>query len=45
MIDGPKRIYVPGYESLIKFGQLYQFAYKLVDSDEQILVSTTRPGD
>lgn len=45
VIDGPKKISVPGYQNPIQFGQLYQFAYQLSDTDEEILVSTTRPGN
>ena len=45
VIDGPKQICVPGYQNPVQFGQLYQFAYKLSDSEEHILVSTTRPGN
>ena len=43
IIEGPTKMDVPGYASPIQFGQMYQFAYQLSDSEEQILVSTTRP--
>ena len=42
-VDGPTRLHIPGYEQTVQFGLLYQFAYKLADSDEEIVVSTTRP--
>lgn len=34
---------VPGYEKPIKFGGLTKFAYKICDSNEEIIVATTRP--
>lgn len=43
LIDGPKGIVVPGYDKPVTFGYIYQFEYKLSDSDERIMVSTTRP--
>ena len=42
-IDGPKRISVPGYDEPVLFGNIYEFEYKLSDSNEKIVVSTTRP--
>ncbi len=42
-IDGPKGISVPGYDKPVLFGNIYQFEYKLSDSNERIVVSTTRP--
>ncbi|KAL4706129.1 hypothetical protein ACJJTC_012928 [Scirpophaga incertulas] len=34
---------VYGYERLIRFGQLFSFAYKVCNSEEEIVVSTTMP--
>jgi valyl-tRNA synthetase len=43
-VDGPTLIRVPGYDEPVRFGLLYQFAYKLADDkDQEIIVSTTRP--
>lgn len=36
-------IAIPGYDDPVMFGKMYSFAYKLSDSDERIVVSTTRP--
>ncbi|XP_045532394.1 valine--tRNA ligase, mitochondrial 1 isoform X1 [Pieris brassicae] len=35
--------FLPGYDKPVKFGLLYNFAYKIVDSTEEIVVSTTMP--
>ena len=37
------KLRVPGYEREVQFGVLTSFAYKLEDSDEEIVVATTRP--
>nr|XP_026483922.1 valine--tRNA ligase, mitochondrial 1 [Vanessa tameamea] len=42
-INGPTEIMLPGYEKVVKFGLIYNFAYKVWDSDEEIVVSTTMP--
>lgn len=42
-INGPTEIMLPAYEQPIKFGIFYTFAYKLYNSTEEILVSTTMP--
>ncbi|KAG7709389.1 hypothetical protein KL914_001779 [Ogataea haglerorum] len=34
---------VPGYENKVEFGVLTSFAYPVVDSDEKVVVATTRP--
>ena len=34
---------VPGYIERVEFGVLTSFAYKLADSDDEIVVATTRP--
>ncbi|GME86089.1 unnamed protein product [[Candida] boidinii] len=34
---------VPGYEEKVEFGVLTSFAYPVVDSDEKLIVATTRP--
>ena len=33
---------VPGYKEKVEFGVLLSFAYKVEDSDEEIIVATTR---
>ncbi|PAA55654.1 hypothetical protein BOX15_Mlig030791g2 [Macrostomum lignano] len=42
-LTGRKALHVPGYEQPIEFGVLTHFAYPLADSDEKIVVATTRP--
>ncbi|KAJ0170473.1 hypothetical protein K1T71_013844 [Dendrolimus kikuchii] len=42
-IDEPKDIILPGYDKPVKFGQIYDIAYKIFDSNEEIVVSTTMP--
>uniref|UniRef100_A0A2A4KB09 Valine--tRNA ligase n=1 Tax=Heliothis virescens TaxID=7102 RepID=A0A2A4KB09_HELVI len=42
-INGPKDINVPGYKSPIRFGLMYHFAYKVFESDKEIVVATTMP--
>ncbi|PZC72496.1 hypothetical protein B5X24_HaOG211093 [Helicoverpa armigera] len=42
-INGPKDINVPGYESPIKFGLMYHFAYRVFESKEEVVVATTMP--
>lgn len=42
-INGPTDLSVPGYERNVKFGQIYDFAYRIQGEDKEILVSTTRP--
>lgn len=42
-ISGPTDIQIPGYDKPVRFGQLYNFAYKLYDSNDEIVVSTTTP--
>lgn len=43
-VDIPGRSFfsIPGYEEKIEFGVLITFAYKVDDSDEEIVVATTR---
>lgn len=43
LISIPTDIKLPGYKNLVKFGLMYNFAYKIYDSDEEIIVSTTTP--
>ncbi|RZF33600.1 hypothetical protein LSTR_LSTR009056 [Laodelphax striatellus] len=42
LINGPQNLNVPGYASPVKFGIIDDFAYKVVNSDKEIVVSTTR---
>lgn len=41
-IAGFTKLKVPGYDKVVEFGVLIDFAYKFKDSDEEIVVSTTR---
>ena len=41
-LDGPTMIKVPGYAAPIEFGVLHSFAYKINDSEGEIVVATTR---
>lgn len=41
-LPGRTLLSVPGYEEKIEFGVLVLFAYKVVDSDEKVVVATTR---
>lgn len=42
-IQGKTEIFVPNYDKNITFGIISDIAYKVVDSNEEIVVSTTRP--
>lgn len=42
-IDGPTKVSVPGYQSAILFGEMYEIAYKLSNDEGYVNVSTTRP--
>ncbi|XP_055624035.1 valine--tRNA ligase [Toxorhynchites rutilus septentrionalis] len=42
-IDGPTAVEVPGYKNKIMFGRMADIAYKVHNSDEEIVISTTRP--
>lgn len=42
-VNGPTSFSVPGYDKNITFGILYDVAYKIVGTDDEIVVSTTRP--
>ena len=44
-IDVPEfaKIAVPGYAEPVEFGVLTSFAYRLEDSDTEVVVATTRP--
>ncbi|XP_077299898.1 valine--tRNA ligase-like [Arctopsyche grandis] len=39
----PMYISVPGYSKPVKFGEMYEIAYKVHDRSEEIVVATTRP--
>uniref|UniRef100_T1PE59 Valine--tRNA ligase n=1 Tax=Musca domestica TaxID=7370 RepID=T1PE59_MUSDO len=43
-IDIPGRTFfsIPGYDEKVEFGVLVKFAYKVEDSDDEIIVATTR---
>lgn len=41
-VDGATQIPVPNYDRPIEFGTLTRFAYKICDSDEELVVATTR---
>lgn len=44
-LDGPKQLRVPGHsaDKTYEFGVITSFAYKVVGSDDEIVVATTRP--
>lgn len=43
-VDTPTSLVVPGHgDKKYEFGKIWTFGYKLEDSDEQILIATTRP--
>lgn len=42
-LDGPKKIIVPGYEHPIRFGEIHEISYKILNEDDEIIVTTTRP--
>lgn len=41
-LPGRTFISVPGYEEKVEFGVLVSFAYEVVDSDDRLIVATTR---
>lgn len=41
-VNGFQKLKIPGYDKMIEFGVMVDFAYKVKDSDEEIIVSTTR---
>ncbi|XP_036140662.1 valine--tRNA ligase isoform X2 [Monomorium pharaonis] len=41
-LNGRTLFFIPGYEKKVEFGVLVSFAYKLFDSEEKIIVATTR---
>ncbi|XP_065090132.1 valine--tRNA ligase [Ochlerotatus camptorhynchus] len=42
-ISGPTPVDVPGYSGKVTFGEMVDIAYKVQDSKEEIVISTTRP--
>ncbi|KAK3850352.1 hypothetical protein Pcinc_042939 [Petrolisthes cinctipes] len=42
-LPGPSELRVPGYDEPVTFGMMYDLAYKVVDSEAELVVSTTRP--
>jgi valyl-tRNA synthetase len=42
-IQGRTEVTVPGYEKNVTFGVISDVAYKIVDSDGEVIVATTRP--
>ncbi|CAL1538697.1 unnamed protein product [Lymnaea stagnalis] len=41
-VEGPTVLQVPGVEGGVEVGIIHHFAYQVADSDEQIIVATTR---
>lgn len=41
-LNGRTLLSIPGYEKKVEFGVLVSFAYQLVDSEDKIIVATTR---
>ncbi|XP_074653865.1 valine--tRNA ligase-like [Tubulanus polymorphus] len=42
VVNNRTKLEVPGYTNKIEFGTLTSFAYKVIDSDELVVVATTR---
>lgn len=42
-IKGRTLVSVPGYDEKVEFGVLTSFAYQVVDSDDKLIIATTRP--
>lgn len=42
-VIGPTKITVPGYDSPVTFGEIFEIAYKICGSNDEIIISTTRP--
>jgi valyl-tRNA synthetase len=42
-LEKRKRMEMPGYDKPVLFGAIWEFAYKVVGSDEEIVIATTRP--
>jgi len=42
-IDGPTKIPIPNHKYPAEFGCIWSFAYQIKDSDDKIIVATTRP--
>lgn len=43
VLNGPTELAVPGHRSKIVFGRLYFISYRICDTNEEIIVATTRP--
>lgn len=43
VINKPTEVYIPSCGKSVKFGVIYDFAYKVEGSDEEIVISTTMP--
>jgi valyl-tRNA synthetase len=41
-LKGSTHLSIPGYDKRIEFGVMHEFAYKVQDSDEEVVVATTR---
>jgi valyl-tRNA synthetase len=41
-IDKPTKLSVPGHDGKYDFGLMTSFAYKVKDSDEELVIATTR---
>eukprot|EP00359_Climacostomum_virens_P007069 CAMPEP_0204903632 /NCGR_PEP_ID=MMETSP1397-20131031/4383_1 /ASSEMBLY_ACC=CAM_ASM_000891 /TAXON_ID=49980 /ORGANISM="Climacostomum Climacostomum virens, Strain Stock W-24" /LENGTH=965 /DNA_ID=CAMNT_0052072313 /DNA_START=60 /DNA_END=2957 /DNA_ORIENTATION=- len=41
-IKGSTHLSIPGYDKRVEFGVMHEFAYKVADSEEEIVISTTR---
>ncbi|XP_076047718.1 valine--tRNA ligase-like [Oratosquilla oratoria] len=39
----PTDVRVPGFQHPVTFGKMYDFAYQVIGSDKEVVVSTTRP--
>ncbi len=42
-LEKPEKLSVPGWDKKIDFGMFWEWAYKVEDSDDEIVIATTRP--
>jgi valyl-tRNA synthetase len=42
-LEEPQKLSVPGWDKKIDFGWFWEWAYKVEDSDDELVIATTRP--
>lgn len=42
-LEQPEKLSVPGWDKKIDFGWFWEWAYKVEDSDDELVIATTRP--